>query len=575
MIGKLLSYVREYRRVAALAPLAMVGEVLMEVLIPMLMAAMIDGGVRAGNVGYTVRMGLLMAALALASLGFGALSGRLAAQAGMGFAKNLREGLFGKVQDFSFKNADRFPSATLVTRLTTDVTNVQNTFMMLLRMAVRAPLMLVMATVMAVSINARLSMVFLAVMPILGGAMYYIMKNAYPRFGEMMKQYDRLNGRVQENLIAIRVVKAFVREDYERVRFEEEASAVRTAQVRAEKLVVLGMPLMQLCMYGCIVAVMWFGGNMIAAGTFAIGEMSGFISYIMQILMSLMMLSMVFLMAVLSRASVGRIAEVLSEPIDITDAGADRALVVADGSVEFDRVSFSYAGDEARLSLTDVSLSIAAGQTVGILGGTGSGKTTLTQLIPRLYDATRGTVRVGGRDVRDYPLGALRDAVAMVLQKNVLFSGTIRENLKWGNERAADDEIEWACRAAQAHDFIMSFPQGYGTELGQGGVNLSGGQKQRLCIARALLKKPKVLILDDSTSAVDVATDARIRRALADELTGATKIIIAQRVTSVMDADQIVVMDEGRVSAVGTHEELMDTSEIYREVYSSQQKGVA
>lgn len=577
MIKKLLAYVGEYKKYALLAPLTMIGEVAMEVLIPLVMAQMVDKGILAGggDIRYTVTMGLTMAGMALLSLIFGAMSGRFASQAGMGFAANLRKGLFDKVQDFSFKNTDRFSSASLVTRLTTDVTNLQNTFMMMLRMAIRAPLMLVMATVMAISMNARLSLIFLAVLPILGLAMWYIMGNAYPRFGEMMKKYDRLNSRVQENLIAIRVVKAFVREDYEAAKFEEEAGAVRTAQMRAEKLVVLAMPLMQLLMYGCIVAVMWFGGNMIAEGSFQIGAMSGFTSYIMQILMSLMMLSMVFLMAVLSRASLTRVNEVLSEGIDITDDASEKALTVKDGAIEFDRVSFSYSGDENRFSLKDINLKIKPGQMVGILGGTGSAKTTLVQLIPRLYDATEGVVRVGGRDVRDYTLEHLRDQVAMVLQKNVLFSGTLKENLRWGNKHATDEEITAACKAAQAHDFITSFPDGYETVLGQGGVNLSGGQKQRVCIARALIKNPKVLILDDSTSAVDTATDAAIRQALRTGLPGATKLIIAQRVTSVMESDLIIVMDEGKISAVGTHEELLETSEIYREVYHSQQKGVA
>ncbi|MEG1193388.1 MAG: ABC transporter ATP-binding protein [Clostridia bacterium] len=576
MYRRLIQYVGKYKKYALLTPITIVGEVILEVMIPTVMALMIDGGIMgAGGVAFTVKMGLLMVGMAFLSLCFGALSGRFAAQAGMGFAKNLRAALFGKVQDFSFKNVDRFSSASLVTRLTTDVTNMQTAFMMTLRMAIRAPLMLVFAAIMAVKLNAQLSLVFVVVLPVLGVTIYWVLSKAYPRFGEMLKKFDKLNAGVQENLIAIRVVKAFVREDYEKVKFEEEAAAVKNAQVRAEKLVNLMMPVMQLVMNLSIVMVLWIGGTMIAGGTFAIGELSGFITYITQILMSLMMMSMVFMMLVISRASASRIGEVLDERIDIVDGQGAGVPAVADGSVVFDHVSFSYSGDEAHLSLFDINLNIPAGATVGILGGTGSAKTTLVQLIPRLYDATAGRVLVGGRDVREYPLKVLRDSVAMVLQKNVLFSGTIRENLLWGDEHATDAELIAACKAAQAHEFILSFPNGYETVLGQGGVNLSGGQKQRLCIARALVKKPKVLILDDSTSAVDTATDARIREAFATQLADTTTLVIAQRVTSVMDADQIIVLDDGRVSATGTHAELMRTSAIYRDVYDAQQKGVA
>ena len=575
-MNKLMAYVGKYKKYALLAPLTIIGEVILEVLIPMVMAMIIDVGIQGeGGVPYTVKMGLIMVGMAVLSLVCGALAGKFAAQASTGFAKNIRKALFDKVQDFSFKNVDRFSTASLVTRLTTDVTNVQNAFMMMVRMAIRAPIMLIGAAVMAVSINPTLSLVFIIALPVLGVGIYLIMSNAHPRFEAMLKKYDGLNAQVQENLIAVRVVKAFVREDYEKVKFEEAAQAVRTAQVRAEKLVILTMPLMQIMMNSCIVLVMWFGGGMIARGTFAIGELSGFISYITQILMSLMMLSVVFMMQVLSRASVTRINEVLEERIDITDETADPNLTVADGSIDFDHVSFSYSGDEKRFSLKDINLHIKSGQTVGILGGTGSSKSTLVQLIPRLYDVTRGCVRVGGHDVREYKIETLRDSVAMVLQKNVLFSGTIRDNLRWGDEHATDQEIEAACRAAQAHDFIMSFPKGYDTDLGQGGVNVSGGQKQRLCIARALLKKPKVIILDDSTSAVDTATDAKIRQAFREQLSGTTTLIIAQRVTSVMEADLILVLDEGGIADMGTHEELMQRSEIYREVFTSQQKGVA
>lgn len=573
---KLFKYAGAYKKYAFLAPLTIMGEVVLEVLIPLVMAQIIDVGIQgAGGVPFTVKMGLLMVLMAGVSLCFGALAGKFAAKAGMGFAHNVRAALFEKVQAFSFANVDRFSTASLVTRLTTDVTNVQNAFMMLTRMAVRAPLMLVCALVMAVSINARLALVFLVVIPILGAAIALIMTNAYPRFGAMLKRYDLLNARVQENLVAIRVVKAFVREDYESVKFEEEAQAVRKAQLSAEKLVMFSMPVMQVCMFGCIGAVLWFGGNMVAGGAMGIGQVTSFVSYVTQILMSLMMLSMVFLMTVISRASVNRINEVLAETPEIRDDQADPALTVADGSIDFDGVCFSYAGKGGRPALSDIDLHIKSGQTVGILGGTGSAKSTLVQLIPRLYDATEGTVRVGGRDVRNYSLEALRDAVAMVLQKNVLFTGTIRDNLKWGNENATDEQVEAAAKAAQAHDFIMGFPDGYDTVLGQGGVNVSGGQKQRLCIARALLKNPKIVIMDDSTSAVDTATDARLRAEIRAHYRDTTAIIIAQRVTSVMDADQIVVLDDGKISAVGTHEELLCSNPIYKEVFNDQQRGVA
>lgn len=573
---KLYQYAGQYKVYALLAPLAITGEVILEVLIPMLMAGMIDKGIVGdGGIPYTLRQGMAMVGMALAGLGLGAMAGRFSAVAGMGFAKNLRKALFDKVQDFSFKNTDKFSTASLVTRLTTDVTNVQNAFMMTLRLAVRAPLMLIGAAVMALSVNARLSTVFLIALPILAALLYLILTRAHPRFQAMLKRYDGLNARVQENLIAIRVVKAFVREDYEKLRFEEEARALRQAQVHAEKLVILNLPIMQILMNLCIVLVLWFGGKLIAAGGFEIGQLSSFISYISQILISLMMVSMVFMMLVLSRASVARINEVLEEEIDITDEGAQAGLAVQDGSIRFEQVSFSYAGDPERLSLKNVNLSIASGQTVGILGGTGSAKSTLVQLIPRLYDVTAGRVLVGGRDVRHYPIETLRNAVAMVLQKNVLFSGTIRDNLRWGDPGADDEMMENACRTAQAHDFILSFPKGYDTELGQGGVNLSGGQKQRLCIARALLKKPKVLILDDSTSAVDTATDAAIRKAFQETLSDTTTIIIAQRVASVMDADLIVLMEEGEIADMGNHEELMERSDIYKELVHSQQKGVA
>lgn len=572
MIKKLVPCVGEYKKHAILTPIVMIGEVIMEISIPFVMAQIIDKGIQGdGGISYTVKMGLLMVFMALVSLMFGALGGRLAAVAGMGFAKNVRKTLFDKIQEFSFSNIDKFSTASLVTRLTTDVTNTQNAFMMLIRMAARAPIMLIGATAMAISINTKLAMIFLIAIPVLGCALFFIIKNAHPRFEAMLAKYDKMNANVQENLIGIRVVKAFVREEQEKKKFELGADEVRRAQVFAEKLVILNMPLMQLCMYGCIVAVLWFGGNMVVDGTFAIGQLSSFISYVTQILMSLMMLSMIFIMTIISRASVTRIVEVLDEEIDITEP--ESTLSVEDGSIEFKDVSLSYSKDPEKTALDHINLSIKSGETIGIIGGTGSSKTSLVQLIPRLYDVLSGELKVGGHNVKDYDLTTLRNSVAMVLQKNVLFSGTIRENLLWGDENATEEEIVAACKAACAHDFIMSFPDGYETDLGQGGVNVSGGQKQRLCIARALLKKPKIVILDDSTSAVDTATDSNIRRAFRENLKGTTTIIIAQRITSVSDADRIIVMDDGKIDAFGTHEELMRTNQIYQEVYESQQKG--
>ena len=563
----------EYKKYAILTPIIMMGEVIMEIMIPFVMAQIIDKGIRGdGGINYTVKMGLLMVLMAMISLCFGALGGRFGAVAAMGFAKNVRQRLFDKVQDFSFANVDHFSTASLVTRLTTDVTLTQNAFMMVIRMAARAPIMLIGATIMAISINPKLAIVFLIAIPVLGGALFIIIKNAHPRFVKMLGKYDKMNSDVQENLVGIRVVKAFVREKQEIEKFDQGAASVRKAQVFAEKLVIMNTPIMQLCMYGCIIAVLWFGGNMVIDGAFKIGELSSFISYVTQILMSLMMLSMVFIMIIISRASIGRIVEVFEEEIDIKDNSlADEK--VKDGSIEFKHVSFGYSKDKEKLSLEDINLSIKSGETIGIIGGTGSGKTSLVQLIPRLYDVIDGELLVGGINVKDYDLKTLRDEVAMVLQKNVLFSGTIRENLLWGDENATMEEIEEACKSACAHDFIMSFPDGYDTDLGQGGVNVSGGQKQRLCIARALLKKPKIVILDDSTSAVDTATDAKIRQAFREKLKDTTTIIIAQRISSVADADRIIVMEDGKINAFGTHEELLQNNEIYQEVYESQQKG--
>lgn len=574
MVKKLAGCLGKYKKYAILTPLIMIGEVIMEVLIPFVMAQIIDKGIQGdGGTAYTVKMGLLMILMALISLCFGALGGTFAAKAGMGFAKNIRKALFDKVQDFSFSNIDKFSTASLVTRLTTDVTNTQNAFMMIIRMGVRAPFMLVGALIMSFTISRKLSMVFLLAVPVLAVSLILISKTAYPRFKEMLKKYDGMNASVQENLVNIRVVKAYVREGHEKEKFQQNADSVRKAQYAAEKMVVLTMPIMQLVMYISIVAIIWIGGNMIIDGSFAIGQLSSIISYVTQILMSLMMLSMIFIMVIISRASMMRIVEVLDEEIDIIDRKENSGLIVEDGSISFKNVSFSYAKKEDNLTLSNIDFEIKSGETIGIIGGTGSAKTTLVQLIPRLYDVLGGEVMVGGHNVKDYSLKNLREEVAMVLQKNLLFTGTIEDNLRWGNENATKEEIVDACMKAQAHDFIMTFPDGYQTDLGQGGVNVSGGQKQRICIARALLKKPKILIMDDSTSAVDTATDSKIREAFHTSLTDTTTIIIAQRITSVMDADRILVIEDGKINGFDTHEELMKTNNIYKEVYDSQQKG--
>ncbi len=574
MYRKVFSHLGEYKKYAFLTPIIMIGEVLMEILIPFVITEMINKGIKGdGGIAFTVKAGLLMILMAIVSLCFGALGGMTAARAGMGFGKNLRSALFGKVQDFSFANVDKFSTASLVTRLTTDVTNLQNTLMMMIRMAIRSPFMLVGAMIMAVKISPSLSTVFFVAVPVLALVLIFIMTNAHPRFAKMLKKYDNMNSSVQENLIGIRVVKAFVRERHEKEKFKISAEEVRSCQIMAEKLIILNSPAMQISMYACIVAVLWFGGNMVIAGTgMDTGDLSGFISYITQILSSLMALSFIFISLVISRASIGRVVEVLDEEIDIKD-NPDSTITPLDGSIEFKNVNFSYSKNPDNLTLSDINLKINSGETIGIIGGTGSAKTTIVQLIPRLYDVLDGELIVGGHNVKDYKLDTLRDSVAMVLQKNVLFSGTIKDNLRWGNADATDEEIIEACKNAEAHEFITSFPDGYDTVLGQGGVNVSGGQKQRLCIARALLKKPKIIILDDSTSAVDTATDAKIRDAFKRELADTTAIIIAQRISSVESADRIIVLDDGKISAFDTHENLIKTSEIYREVYLSQQKG--
>lgn len=595
VLGALAGCVGEYKAASVLTSVFVVLEVVLEVFIPIIMSQIIDVGLAEGAESYTFNLQLgasntqlftvdssvkfiaicggIMVIMALFSLLFGVLSGRYAAYAATGFGANVRQKIYYKVQDFSFANLDRFSTAGLVTRLTTDITNVQMSYMMVIRVLVRAPVMLIMALAMAISINAELAIVFAVALPVLVVGLIIGIIIVYPRFTKMLKKYDDMNEITQENLIAIRAVKTFVREDYETAKFKKISELVQKLQFSAEKMLVIAMPLMQCVAFACIIAVVWFGGNNIIAGDMHFGSFAAFLNYIMQILMSLGMVAMVFVMLVLSRASAGRIAEVFREVPDIADNPSPAAEDVADGSVDFDDVDFAYSADGDVLNLEHIDLHVKSGEVVGIIGGTGSAKSTLVQLIPRLYDVKSGSVRVGGVDVRDYKLNTLRDAVAMVLQKNVLFSGTIKENLKWGNPDATDEQIEHAARAAQAHDFVMSFPDGYETELGQGGVNVSGGQKQRLCIARALLKHPKVMILDDSTSAVDTATDAAIRKGLKEEFGSTTVFIIAQRIGSVQDADKIIVMNDGRIDAVGTHAELLESNKIYREVYYSQQRG--
>ena len=571
-ILRLLKYAGKYKWPLMLCPMVMIGEVAMETTIPLMVARLINE--ESAELSQVLKYGGLTVLMALASLCFGMLGAYLSSKGAMGFSRNLRQAMFEKVQRFSFKNIDRFSTASLVTRMTTDVNQVQNTVMMLVRMAVRSPIMFMMSLVFALRLQPDLAVVLIVAIPLLATGIVVIMRAAFPKFHIMMKKYDALNASVQENLIGIRVVKAFVRAAHEKEKFAASADELTATQRAAEKIVLWNGPMMQIIMNGCIVAVMWLGGHKYVAGSMGLGDLTAFITYITQILMSLMMLSFLFISFVLSRASVTRISEVLSEEPEITSP-AQSVTEVRDGSIVFDHVGFSYAGDRDNLVLTDICLNIRSGETIGVIGGTGSAKTTLVSLIPRLYDVTCGSLQVGGRNIREYDIHALRDQVAMVLQKNVLFSGSIRENLRWGDPNATDEEIAAACRAAAADEFIRSFPGGYDMDLGQGGVNVSGGQKQRLCIARALLKKPKIMILDDATSAVDTATDARIRQALRTFMPETTKIIIAQRISSVMDADRILVLDEGRVADFGTHAELMERSEIYREVYTSQQKGVA
>ena len=577
MIRKLARSIRQYKRDTILTPLSMTLEVIMEVLLPIIMADLIDNGISAGNSAVVWRDGLLLAGVSILSLLSGLLGGVFGARASSGFARNLRHDMYYRLQDYSFSNIDKFSTSSLITRLTTDVSNVQNAFQMLIRMAARSPLMLIFSGIMAFRVNARLALIFLCVVPFLAVGLTYVATHAHPVFRKVFKTYDSLNNVVQENVRGMRVVKSFVREDYEDKKFEDISGQVCTLFTKAERIIALNSPLMQFAMYACTLLISWFGAKFILSSVgqpnaMTTGELNSLLTYSMQILGSLMMLSFMFVMLTISRASGERICEVLDEQSDLHSPENART-EIPDGSVDFNGVSFSYAGNKKRLCLENVNLHIHSGETIGIVGGTGSSKSTLVQLIPRLYDATEGVVKVGGHDVKEYDLEALRNSVAMVLQKNVLFSGTIRENLRWGNPDATDEELVAACRLAQAHEFIEGFPQGYDTFIEQGGSNVSGGQKQRLCIARAILKKPKILILDDSTSAVDTRTDALIREGMKKIIPGTTTFIIAQRVSSVMDADKIIVLDGGRVNGFGTHDELMQTNEIYREVYTSQTKG--
>ncbi len=579
MIRRLARCVREYKWAAILSPLCMVGEVAMEVTIPLVMAKLYDYGIKLGDMTVVVRQSILLAILAVISLGFGVASANLASKAATGFAKNLRHDMFYRVQNFSFSNIDKFSTSSIVTRLTSDVANLQMSFQMMIRMAIRSPMMLILALISAMGISVQLSLVFCVALPILVTALVVLVPMVFKIFDRGFKTIDKLNNVVQENVHGIRVVKSFVREEKEIEKFTDTSGILYRDFSKAERILALNSPIMQFCVYGCIIAISWLGAGMVVASGnnpangLTTGQLSTMFTYVTQILSSLMMVSMVFVMLTMSRTPLKRCYEILTEEPDLTSPVENAVTEVADGSIDFENVSFRYGARAQHRALKEVNLHIPSGATVGILGGTGSSKTTLVQLIPRLYDVSEGCLKVGGVDVKNYDLDVLRNDVAMVLQKNVLFSGTIKENLRWGNADATDEEMVHACKLACAHDFIESFPDGYDTYIEQGGTNVSGGQKQRLCIARALLKKPKILILDDSTSAVDTATDAQIRKAFREEIPGTTKLIIAQRVASVQEADMILILDNGMVVDVGTHNELLARSSIYQEVYYSQQKG--
>ncbi len=574
MLKKLASYIKEYKKDTILTPIFVILEVVMEVMIPLLMARIIDVGIQNGDVRYILEIGALLIVSAILSLTFGMLSGRFAAKASAGYAKNLRKAMFHKVQDYSFENIDKFSTSSLVTRMTTDVTNVQMAFQMIIRILVRGPIMMIFALIMVMSISLKLSAIFFIAIPVLGAILFYIAIKAHPNFERVFRKYDKLNRVVQENVSAIRVVKAYVRESFEEKKFKEVNDEVYENFKKAEKIVAFNGPVMQFTIYACILLISWIGTQLIVGGEMGTGQLSSIITYAWQILASLMMLSFVFVMIIMAQSSAERIMEVIEE--EPTLKNKEKPVTeVKDGSITFENVSFQYSDEKEdnKFALENINLEIKAGETIGIIGGTGSSKSTLVQLIPRLYDVTKGTIKVGGVDVKDYEIHSLRDAVAMVLQKNILFSGTIAENLRWGNKEAEQEELEEACKLAQADGFIKEFPSKYETILDQGGTNVSGGQKQRICIARAMLKKPKILILDDSTSAVDTKTDALIRKAFREEIPNTTKIIIAQRVSSVEDADKIIVLSEGKIDGIGTSEELLKTNTIYREVYESQMKG--
>ncbi len=570
MIKELSKCIGEYKKNSILAPLFIMGEVIMEVIIPVLMAFMIDNGIEKGDMGYVLKIGGLLVLTTALSLMLGMLSGRNAAIASAGFAKNLRKRMFDTVQNYSFSNIDKFSTASIVTRLTTDVSNLQNSYQMIIRIAIRSPSMLIFSLVMSFLLNAKLALVFLAIIPVLAIGIAFISGRVQPIFDFVFKTYDKLNNVVGENLHGIRVVKSFVREDFETEKFKSVSGTIYKNFVKAERILAFNHPLMQTCVYTAILLISWFGAKMIVAGDMSTGELMSFLTYIMQVLMSLMMLSMIFVMLTMSKASGKRVVEILKEESDIKNP-SNPIFEVKDGSIEFRNVNFGY--NKTKMCLKDINISIKSGETVGIIGGTGSAKSSFVQLIPRLYDVNGGEVFVGGVDVRNYDITTLRDSVAMVLQKNELFSGTIKDNLRWGKEDATDEEMKHACVLAHADEFIMKFPDGYDTKIEQGGTNVSGGQKQRLCIARALMKKPKILILDDSTSAVDTKTDALIRKAFREEIPDTTKLIIAQRISSVQDADKIIVLDNGFINGFGTHEELLRNNEIYKEVYFSQMKG--
>ena len=574
MIKKLASYIKDYKRQCIITPIFVVLEVVMEIIIPYLMAKIIDVGIQNNDVKYILEIGIFLIISAILSLTFGMLSGRFAAKASSGYAKNLRKAMFEKIQTYAFENIDKFSTSSLITRLTTDVTNVQNAFQMIIRILVRGPIMMIFALIMCFSINAKLACIFLGAIPILGFLLFFIAKKAHPNFEKVFKKYDTLNRVVQENLNGIRVVKAYAKEEFEKKKFKNINDEVYKIFKKAEKIVAFNSPVMQITIYTCILLISWFGSQFIVFGEMQTGQLSSIITYAWQILMSLMLLSMVFVMIIISQSSAERIIEVLDEEPAIKNK-TQNIKTVKDGSIEFCNVSFCYSDekDKEKFALRDINLKIEAGETVGILGETGSSKSTLVQLIPRLYEATKGEVKVGGINVKDYDLETLRDSVSMVLQKNVLFSGTISENLRWGNKEATSEDLERVCKLAQADEFIQQFPAKYETVLDQGGTNVSGGQKQRICIARALLKKPKILILDDSTSAVDTKTDSLIRKAFREEIPNTTKIIIAQRITSIEDADKIIVLKNGKIDGIGTSQELLKTNQMYKEVYESQMKG--